>query len=249
MIVLKDGAEIEKIRIASRHALNIVLYLGERIREGMKTMELEHLCEKRVKEVGGIKAAFKGYNGYPYCLCISTNSEIVHGMPGDRVLRQEDVVGIDFGVVHDGYYGDVAVTFAVGKVSNQAERLMAVTEQALYQGIEQAREGNRVHDISCAIQTLVEEAGFSVVRDFVGHGIGRSLHEEPQVPNFGEKGKGVRLRKGMVLAIEPMVNMGASDVVIADNGWTARTRDGSLSAHFEHTVAITENGPDILSRI
>jgi methionyl aminopeptidase len=249
MILLKDGAEVEKIRIASRHALNIVLYLGERIREGMKTMELEHLCEKRIKVVGGIKAAFKGYNGYPYCLCISTNSEIVHGMPGDRALKQGDVVGIDFGIVHDGYYGDVAVTFAVGKVSNEAERLMAVTEQALYEGIEQAREGNRVHDISSAIQAMVEEAGFSVVRDFVGHGIGRSLHEEPQVPNFGDKGKGVRLRKGMVLAIEPMVNMGASDVVIGDNGWTARTKDGSLSAHFEHTVAITENGPDILSRI
>jgi methionyl aminopeptidase len=249
MILLKAREEIEKIRIASRHALSIVMYLGERIREGMKTMDLENLCEKRTKEIGGIKAAFKGYNGYPYCLCVSTNSEIVHGMPGDRVLKEGDVVGLDFGIIHEGYYGDVAVTFAVGKVSREAERLMTVTEKALYEGIEQAREGNRVNDISHAVQAVVEGAGFSVVRDFVGHGVGRSLHEEPQVPNFGDKGRGVRLRKGMVLAIEPMVNMGKSDVVIGDNGWTASTRDGSLSAHFEHTVAITENGPEILSRI
>jgi methionyl aminopeptidase len=196
-----------------------------------------------------MKPAFKGYNGFPYCLCISVNDEVVHGMPGDRILREGDIVSLDFGTFYDGYYGDVAMTYGVGTISKNAQKLLAVTESALYRGIEEAKEGNRLHDISHAVQTYVEGAGFSVVRDFVGHGIGSDLHEEPQLPNYGEKGTGIRLKTGMTLAIEPMVNMGRSEIFIKANGWTAVTKDSSLSAHFEHTVAITDNGPEILSKI
>jgi methionyl aminopeptidase len=249
MIVLKSRDEIDKIRTASLYAMEILQYVGGHVRDGVRTIELEEICEECVRDKVHIKAAFKGYNGYPYCLCISTNSEVVHGMPGERLLKDGDVVSIDFGTVFDGYCGDVAMTWTVGHVGKETARLLSVTERSLYDGIDEAREGNRLYDISNAIQRRVEDAGFSVVRDFVGHGIGRSLHEDPQVPNWGEKGRGVRLRNGMVLAIEPMVNMGASEVVVAENGWTAMTRDGSLSAHFEHTVAITENGPEILSRL
>jgi len=249
MIVLKSKEEIEKIRTASKYAMEVVLHLKEFIQEGIKTIELERLTEEKIEKIGGIQAAFKGYNGFPYCLCVSVNDEIVHGMPGDRILREHDIVSIDFGIIYDGYYGDVAITYGIGTLPSRTEKLLTVTEKALYRGIAEAREGNRLHDISYAIQTCVEEAGFSVVREFVGHGIGKTLHEEPQVPNFGEKGTGVRLKKGMTLAIEPMVNMGKSDVVIKANGWTAATKDGSLSAHFEHTIAITENGADILSLV
>lgn len=249
MIVLKSREEIEKIRTASRYAMEIVLQLKEFMKEGIKTIELERLTEERIEKIGGIKPAFKGYNGFPYCLCVSINDEVVHGMPGERVLKEHDIVSIDFGIIYDGYYGDVAVTYGIGKLPPRTEELLSVTEKALYKGIEEAREGNRLHNISYAIQSCVETAGFSVVREFVGHGIGRTLHEEPQVPNFGEKGTGIRLKKGMTFAIEPMVNMGKSDVVIKSNGWTAATKDGSLSAHFEHTVAITESGVDILSLI
>ncbi len=170
-------------------------------------------------------------------------------MPGNRVLKDGDIVSIDFGILYDGFYGDAALTYKVGDIAKKTEKLLSVTEDSLYDGIREAKEGNRLHDISHAIQSYVEKAGFSVVREFVGHGIGRSLHEEPQIPNYGEKGTGIRLKKGMVFAIEPMVNMGKSDVMIKDNGWTAVTKDGSLSAHFEHTIAITENGADILSRL
>jgi methionyl aminopeptidase len=170
-------------------------------------------------------------------------------MPGNRLLKDGDIVSIDFGILYDGFYGDAALTYNVGDIGKKTEKLLAVTEESLYEGIREAKEGKRLHDISHAIQSCVEKAGFSVVREFVGHGIGRSLHEEPQIPNYGEKGTGIRLKKGMVFAIEPMVNMGKSDVMIKDNGWTAITKDGSLSAHFEHTIAITENGADILSRL
>ena len=247
--MLKSREEIEKIRTASLYAMEIVQYVGEHVRDGVKTIELEEICEVRMRSKGRFKAAFKGYNGYPYCLCVSTNSEVVHGMPGDRVIRDGDIVSIDFGVIFDGYCGDVARTYPVGKVAGDVAHLLSVTETALYEGIDEACEGNRLFDISNAVQRRVEENGFSVVRDFVGHGIGRDLHEDPQVPNWGERGRGVRLRKGMVLAIEPMVNVGSSEVVVADNGWTAVTRDGSLSAHFEHNVAITETVPEILSRV
>jgi len=249
MIILKTAEEIEKIRTASKYAMEILIHLGKLIKGGMKTIELEAECENRIKKTGNIKPAFKGYNGFPYCLCVSVNDEVVHGMPGNRILKDGDIVSIDFGIVYDGFYGDAALTYNVGDVGKKAEKLLKVTSESLYEGIGEAKEGNRLHDISHAIQTCVERAGFSVVREFVGHGIGRSLHEEPQIPNYGEKGTGIRLKKGMVFAIEPMVNMGECDVVIKENGWTAITKDGSLSAHFEHTIAITENGADILSRI
>ncbi|MDR2018996.1 MAG: type I methionyl aminopeptidase [Syntrophobacterales bacterium] len=249
MIILRNSEEIEKIKTASRYAMEILLHVKSTVQEGMKTMDLEAVCEERIKSTGKIRAAFKGYSGYPYCLCVSVNDEVVHGMPGERILKEGDIVSIDFGVAYEGYFGDVALTVGVGKVSQKAERLMKVTEESLYRGISVASGGRRLHDVSHAIQSCVESAGFSVVKEFVGHGIGRSLHEEPQVPNFGEKGTGVRLKKGMVLAIEPMVNIGASDVMIKENGWTVVAKDGGLSAHFEHTVALNENGAEILSAL
>jgi methionyl aminopeptidase len=249
MIFLKTSEEIEKMRVASSRAMEILLYLKDFVKPGIKTMELEAVCEERIQGAGDIAAAFKGYNGFPYCLCISVNDEVVHGMPSDRQLRENDIVSIDFGLLYEGYYGDVAMTYAVGRISKAAQKLMTVTEESLYSGIAEAREGNRLYDISHAVQEHVEASRFSVVREFVGHGIGRSLHEDPQLPNYGTKGTGIRLKAGMVFAIEPMVNMGKSDVYIKDNGWTAVTKDGSLSAHFEHTVAVTNNGPVILSRV
>jgi len=249
MIILKNKEEIEKIRNACRYVIDVLFYLEKFVKRGVKTRELEEACEERLSRIKNIKPAFKGYNGFPYCLCVSVNEEVVHGMPGERVLTDGDIVSIDFGVVYDGFFGDAAITYKVGDISKKTEELLTVTESALYMGIEAAREGNRLHDISNAIQSHVEKAGFSVVRDFVGHGIGKNLHEEPQIPNYGEKGTGIRLKKGMVLAIEPMVNMGRSEVKIKQNGWTAVSCDGSLSAHFEHTVAITDNGPEILSKL
>jgi methionyl aminopeptidase len=201
----------------------------------------------------GAIPAFKGYNVagriYPRCLCASVNEEIVHGIPSNRVLREGDIIGLDYGVIYEGFYGDSAITVGVGKVSEEAQRLMDVTEQSLYKGIEQLREGKRLGDLGSVVQKIAEEAGFSVVRAFVGHGIGKKLHEEPPVPNYGEPDRGLRLREGMVLAIEPMVNAGSHEVEIKEDGWTAVTKDGSWAAHFEHSVAITKNGPFILSRI
>jgi methionyl aminopeptidase len=249
MIILKTAEEIEKIRTASKYAMEILLHLGSLIKGGIRTIDLEAECEEKIKKIGKIKPAFKGYNGFPYCLCVSVDDEVVHGMPGNRAVKDGDIVSIDFGILYDGFYGDAALTYKVGDIGKRTEELLAITEESLYEGIREAKEGNRLHDISHAVQSCVEKAGFSVVREFVGHGIGRSLHEEPQIPNYGEKGTGVRLKKGMVFAIEPMVNMGNSDVIIKDNGWTAVTKDGSLSAHFEHTIAISENGADILSRL
>jgi len=249
MIILKTVEEIQKIGTASKYVMEILLHLGRLIKGGIKTIDLEAECEEKIKKIGKIKPAFKGYNGFPYCLCVSVNDEVVHGMPGNRVLKDGDIVSIDFGILYDGFYGDAALTYKVGDIGEKTEKLLTVTEGSLYEGIREAKEGNRLHDISHAVQSYVEKAGFSVVREFVGHGIGRSLHEEPQIPNYGEKGTGIRLKKGMVFAVEPMVNMGKSDVMIKDNGWTAVTKDGSLSAHFEHTIAITENGADILSRL
>ncbi|MFZ2418434.1 MAG: type I methionyl aminopeptidase, partial [Smithellaceae bacterium] len=197
----------------------------------------------------GAKPAFKGYRGYPYSLCTSVNEEVVHGMPSNRVLVEGDIIGLDFGVYYQGLYGDAAITLPVGRVSEQAARLMQVTQQSLYSAIDQACDGNRLGDISAAVQETAEAAGYSIVRDFVGHGIGKSMHEEPQIPNFGKKGRGIELKKGMILAIEPMVNAGKYRVRILSDGWTVITEDGSLSAHFEHSVAITDNGPEILSTL
>jgi methionyl aminopeptidase len=222
--------------------------LKKKIRPGVKTIELDRLSEELALRKGA-RPAFKGYRGYPYSLCTSVNSEVVHGMPSERELKEGDIVSLDFGILRGGYYGDAAVTLPVGEITPAAKRLLRVTEEALYRGIAEVRAGNRIGDVSAAIQGHVEAAGFSVVRDLVGHGIGKSLHEDPQVPNYGTSGRGIELKPGMVFAIEPMVNEGTHRVDILRDGWTVVTADGKLSAHFEHSVAVTENGPVILSRI
>jgi methionyl aminopeptidase len=248
MVILKQPDDIDKARASSRIVAEVLSVLRERIKPGVTTRELDKIAEG-VTEKRGAKPAFKGYRGYPYSLCASVNEEVVHGMPSGRVLKEGDIVGLDFGVYYQGFYGDAAVTLPVGRVSEEAARLMRVTEQSLYAAIEQASSGNRLGDISAAVQETAESAGYSVVRDFVGHGIGRNMHEDPQIPNFGKKGRGIELQTGMILAIEPMVNAGRYRVKILPDGWTVITEDGSLSAHFEHSVAITDNGPEILSRL
>lgn len=214
---------------------------------GVSTKEIEQFADSRIRALGG-KPAFKGYRGYPASICTSVNEEVVHGIPSSRKLKEGDTVGIDIGVYAEGFFGDAAYTFPVGTIDAAAEKLLVVTEEALYRGIDQAIEGNRVNDISHAIQSHAERNGFSVVRTFVGHGIGRELHEEPQVPNYGQPGKGPRLREGMTLAIEPMVNAGVPDVIVLDDGWTAVTADRMRSAHYEHTVLVTHKGPRILTK-
>ena len=226
----------------------ILELVRENVRPDVTTNELNDLAESEAVRRGA-KAAFKGYSGYRYSLCCSINSQVIHGLPSKRKLLEGDILSVDFGIVNDGYYGDAALTIPVGKISDAAERLLKVTKESLYVAIEFARSGNRLSDISHAVQKYVEERGYSVVRDFVGHGIGRKLHESPQIPNYGPPGKGVRLKPGMVLAIEPMINEKGHAVRILDDGWTTVTCDGGLSAHFEHTVAITANGPDILTKL
>lgn len=248
MVILKQPDEIVKARASNRIVAEALSVLRSKIRPGMTTRELDRIAEGIV-EKRGAKPAFKGYRGYPFSLCTSVNEEVVHGMPSNRVLIEGDIVGLDFGVYYQGLYGDAAITLPVGRISEKAAKLMQVTEQSLYAAIEQATDGNRLGDISAAVQETVESGGYSVVRDFVGHGIGKSLHEDPQIPNFGKKGRGIELKKGMILAIEPMVNAGKYKVKILADGWTVVTEDGSLSAHFEHSVAITEDGPEILSRL
>jgi methionyl aminopeptidase len=246
MIILKRPEEIEKIKKSNSIVSEILGVLKEKIRPGTTTLELNRHSEELAKKKGA-RPAFKGYRGYPFALCTSVNSEVVHGMPSSRVLRSGDIISLDFGAYYQGYYGDAAITVPVGDIDEKARLLLETTEQSLYDGILQARAGNRLGNISAAVQSRVEAAGFSVVRDFVGHGIGKNLHEEPQVPNFGVNGRGIELRSGMVLAIEPMVNAGTYKVRVLPDGWTVVTEDGQLSAHFEHTVAITEDGPVILS--
>lgn len=252
MISLKSAREVEIMRRANVIVAEILEALKKKVAPGVTTLELDALAEELTYKKKA-QPAFKGYTmagrTYPRSLCTSINEEIVHGIPSERELKEGDVVGLDFGVICEGFYGDAAVTVGVGKVSEEARRLMQVTEEALYKGIEQLREGNRLGDLSAEIQKTVEDAGYSVVRVFVGHGIGKKLHEEPPVPNYGERDRGLRLREGMVLAIEPMVNAGGYDVEIKEDGWTAVTKDGSLAAHFEHSVAITKDGPYILSKI
>jgi methionyl aminopeptidase len=221
--------------------------LKAEIKPGTTTRYLDNLAEKEAVKRKA-RPAFKGYSGYPYSLCCSVNEQVVHGMPNKRELIEGDILSIDFGVVYNGFYGDAAITVPVGKISCNAEILIRVTEESLYAAISKALPGNKLSDISHAVQSYVEKKGFSVVREFVGHGIGRSLHESPQIPNFGTPGRGVTLKVGMVLAIEPMINEKGSDVKILEDGWTAVTCDNGLSAHFEHTVAIMENGPEILTR-
>lgn len=247
MISLKSPSEIESIRSACRAVADILDELTERCVAGVTTGALDQFAEERCRALK-VKPAFKGYKGFPGVLCVSINHEVVHGIPSKkRTVKDGDIVGLDFGVIADGWYGDSARTVAVGTVAPAAQKLMDVTREGLHKGIEQCREGKRLFDIGAAIQNYVEGFGFSVVREFVGHGIGRSLHEDPQVPNYGVFGKGLPLKVGMVLAIEPMINAGKPEVDVLDDGWTAVTLDGSLSAHFEHTVAITANGPEVLT--
>lgn len=248
MIICKSPAEIEKLRKSGHVVRTILLETNEKVRPGVTTMELERFVEKRIAQLGA-KPASKGYRGYPWCLCTSVNDEIVHGMPSNRRLEEGDIIGLDLGVIVDGFYGDSALTVPVGKISEDAQKLLRVTEESLDLGIQEARVGNRVGDISATVQGYVEKNGFSIVRDMVGHGIGRDYHEEPQVPNFGQAGHGPALKEGMVFTIEPMVNFGDYRMRILDDEWTAVTADGSNSAHFEHTIAVTRNGPDVLTKL
>ena len=248
MVIIKSPQEIEKIYISNQIVAEILSMLKSEIRPGVDTLYLNDLSERLAHERKATPA-FKGYRGFPYSICASPNNVVVHGFPSNKPLCKGDIISIDFGVFFDGYYGDSAITVAVGKVSDSSRRLAKVTKESLYKGIEKAVPGGRLSDISHAVQLHVEAAGFSVVRQFVGHGIGSKLHEEPQIPNFGEPGMGIRLKAGMTFAIEPMVNEKGYDVKILEDGWTVVTKDGCLSAHFEHTIAITENGPVILSKI
>ena len=248
-IVYKSKAEIEKIRASSRLVAETLQRLSEAIQPGRTTIELDRLAESCVTKHGAV-SAFKGYRGFPASVCVSINEEVVHGIPSSsRRLEEGDIVSLDFGVLKDGYYGDGALTVPVGEVSDEAQRLLRIARESLYIGIAQAKEGAHLGDISHAIQQHAEGAGYFVVRTFVGHGIGAHLHEAPQVPNFGPPGQGPTLRPGMVLAIEPMVNAGTHDVRTLDDQWTVVTADRSLSAHFEHTVAITNNGTEILTQM
>ena len=248
MLILKLPAEIEQARASNLIVAEVLSKLREKVKPGVRTRELDKFAEE-ITEKRGAKPAFKGYRGYPHSLCTSINEVVVHGMPSERILVEGDIIGLDFGVYYRGFFGDATITLPVGKVAQKASRLIQVTEQSLYTGIAQVKDGNRLGDISAAVQAKVEAAGFSIVRDFVGHGVGKSLHEDPQIPNFGKKGRGIELKSGMILAIEPMVNEGNYKVKILPDGWTVVTEDGSLSAHFEHSVAITDNGPDILSKL
>ncbi|MFI5294761.1 MAG: type I methionyl aminopeptidase [Thermodesulfovibrionales bacterium] len=247
MIFLKSPGEIEKMAKSGRIVADVLEALKDVVKIGLTTKEIEDFADERIRALGGIPA-FKGYRGYPASVCTSVNEQVVHGIPSARVLKDGDIVSIDIGVLLDGFYGDAAITVPIGTVDREAAELIRATEEALYLGIQSAVEGNRLYDISGAIQRHVEKNGFSIVRLFVGHGIGRELHEEPQVPNYGVPGQGPRLKRGMTLAIEPMVNAGSHEVIILDDGWTAVTKDGKKSAHFEHTVLVTSDKPRILTK-
>ncbi|MBS1801329.1 MAG: type I methionyl aminopeptidase [Acidobacteria bacterium] len=247
-IMIKTPQEIEKMRISGIALRKVHDALASHVVAGASTMDLEEIAVQKIAELGG-KAAFKGYHGYPSALCTSINEEVVHGMPNaKRVLKDGDILSIDCGVIIDGFYSDAAVTYSIGKPSEKTQKLLDVTKASLEAAIEQCQVGGRLFDISATVQEMCEAEGFGVVREFVGHGIGRSMHEDPQVPNFGTRGKGPRLKAGMVLAIEPMINAGGPEVKVLKDGWTAVTVDGSYSAHFEHTVAITKDGPVVLTR-
>jgi len=247
-IMIKSAAEIEKMRISGIALRRVHDAVKTVVRVGATTMDLERVAVAKMNEIGA-KSAFRGYHNYPAVLCTSVNNEVIHGIPSDKgALRDGDVVSVDCGVIVDGYYSDCAVTYAVGTPNAKVEKLLRVTEASLYAAIDKAVPGGRLFDISHAVQSMCEREGYGVVREFVGHGIGKSMHEDPQVPNFGDPGKGPRLKAGMVLAIEPMINAGGAEVKVLEDGWTAVTVDGSFSAHFEHTVAITKDGPVILTR-
>jgi methionyl aminopeptidase len=248
MIIRKSKDEIATMRQAGRIVAKVLEVIENRIKPGVEFIELDRLAESTIRK-SGARPAFKGYKGFPATICASPNETVVHGIPGKQRLQEGDIISIDVGAEYKGYFGDMAATFPVGEVSDTAKRLIETTRASLLKGIEKCLDGGYLYDISNAIQTEAENAGFSVVREFVGHGIGREMHEEPQIPNYGTPGRGPRLKNGMVLAIEPMVNVGDYRVEILDDNWTVVTVDKSLSAHFEHTVAITENGPEILTVI
>lgn len=245
MIYIRSQAEITKLRESNRVNYLALLELGKYIKPGITTKELDLIAEDFIRSHGG-SPAFKGYNGFPASICTSVNEEVVHGIPSDRQLMEGDIIGIDVGVEKDGYFGDAAITYSVGTISDSSKHLMKITRESLYKGIEKAVPGGRLSDIGHAVQAHVEKNGYSVVRTLVGHGIGKNLHEEPEVPNFGVPGKGPVLKAGMILAIEPMVNIGNYKVINGSDGWTVRTADNSLSAHFEHSIVITEKGPFIM---
>jgi methionyl aminopeptidase len=247
MIELKNANQLDRMRSVGRIVAETLALMREQAKPGITTMELDRIAEEYIRAQGAIPA-FKGYHGFPATLCTSVNEQVVHGIPGLRSLESGDIISIDCGALLDGYFGDAAITLPIGEVNKDILELIRVTEESLMFGIAQAKLGNRLYDVSYAVQTHVEANGFSVVRDYVGHGIGRAMHEDPQIPNFGKPGRGPRLEAGMVLAIEPMVNMGTYEVQTLKDHWTVVTKDGRPSAHFEHTVAITKNGPEILTR-
>jgi methionyl aminopeptidase len=248
MIILKTPEEIEKLRTANLIVARTLAKLEKMIEAGITTLELDSEAEKSVRAEGA-RPSFKGYKGFPNALCASLNHEVVHGIPSNRKLKNGDIIKLDLGTEYEGYYGDAAVSVAVGKVPGRARKLMETTREALNKGIEQARAGNHLSDISHAVGSFAESRGFSVVKDYVGHGIGKSPHEDPQIPNFGPSGKGPLLKEGMVLAIEPMINCGTYRVELLEDNWTVVTKDRELSAHFEHSIAITASGPDVLSEL
>jgi methionyl aminopeptidase len=246
-IIRKSAQEIDHMEHAGRVVVETLELIGEHVKPGVTTKDLDELAEEFIRTRGGVPT-FKGYRGYPASICTSPNAMVVHGIPGPYALQSGDLLSVDVGVTIGGFVGDSAYTFAVGEISDEAQRLLDTCQQALGAGIEQARAGNHLSDIGHAVQTVTEEAGFSVVRSLVGHGVGRAMHEDPQIPNFGEPGRGPVLQAGMTLAIEPMITAGGPDVFLHDDEWSISTEDGSLSAHFEHTVAVTENGPRVLTR-
>ncbi len=248
MIICKSDSEIQRMREAGRIVALTHEELRKAVQPGITTLELDQIAETTIRKHGA-EPSFKGYNGFPASICASVNEELVHGIPGKRVLKEGDIISIDAGAYIHGFHGDAAITLPVGKISSEAQALLEVTEQSLYEGIRKAVIDNRLSDISHAIQTYVEARGYSIVRDYVGHGIGANMHESPQIPNFGLPSRGPRLKKGMVLAIEPMVNIGSYHVRTLLDNWTVVTEDGKWCAHFEHTIAITDNGPEILTKL
>lgn len=246
MVTIKSEKELQAMRKANKIVAETHTYLKGLIKPGITTLELDAIAEDRIRSMGGIPA-FKGYHGFPATLCTSINEEVVHGIPSKRILKEGDILSVDMGAIFDGYYGDSAVTRAVGKISSETQKLLDVTEKALYAGISAAVAGGKLNDIGAAVQACADAEGYGIVRDFVGHGIGQELHEDPQIPNYGKKGTGITLQEGMVLAIEPMINLGTYRVKILSDGWTAVTEDGSLSAHFEHTIAVRKGEPEILT--
>lgn len=248
MIIRKSRSEMKKMREAGRIVGQVLKELSGMVQPGMTTADLDREAERMIRDAGAIPT-FKGYHGYPASICASVNDEVVHGIPGDRRLKEGDIIGIDCGATYLGYVGDSAVTVPVGVISDDVKRLIKITQQSLYEAIEKCRVGNRLGDVCNAVQAFVEPLGYGIVRNYCGHGIGRAMHEEPQVPNYGRPGTGPVLREGWVIAIEPMINLGHQDVRVLSDGWTVVTKDGRPSAHFEHTVAITEEGPQILTSL